>query len=363
MTAHSAKYPFAILAFFSTLFFEVAAQPVTLPRTPSPAATVSQKIGISTVTVDYSRPSVKGRKIWGALVPYGWNKQGFGNAKSAPWRAGANENTIITFSDNAIVEGHAVPAGSYGLFFVINEDNTGEVILSKDYKFWGSFFYEESRDQLREKIQIKESPMKETLTYEFANETKDSAELLLTWEKKTFPVKLSFNVDSIVMANAEAELQNAAGFTPQGYISAANYSLQNKTEYEKGLQWIDRALGMGKTFNAVNIKAGLLTALGKTSEADSLMAGSISTATEFELNNYGYQLLGNGDQKKAIEIFKLNTKKNPKSANAWDSLGEGYALSGDKKNAITSFKKSMTLNPIPAVRANSEKYLKELGAQ
>src|SRR5258705_1174796 len=105
------------------------AQNVTTPRTPSPAAVVSQTIGISTVTVKYSRPSVKGREIWGALVPYGWNVQGFGTGNSAPWRAGPNENTVIQFSHDAKVEGQPVPAGSYGLTFVINKDNTGEGIL------------------------------------------------------------------------------------------------------------------------------------------------------------------------------------------------------------------------------------------
>src|SRR5699024_7679881 len=108
----------------------------SLPRTPSPAATVSQTIGISTVTVNFSRPSVNGREVWGNIVPYGWNKQGFGNNNEAPWRAGANENTTITLSHNAEIEGHKVPAGTYGLFYVINKDNTGEVILSKDHRSW-----------------------------------------------------------------------------------------------------------------------------------------------------------------------------------------------------------------------------------
>src|SRR5277367_3338205 len=102
---------------------------ITAPRTPSPAATVSQTVGISTVKVKYSRPSVKGRDVWGALVPYGWNVQGFGAGNSAPWRAGANENTVIELSHAAKIEGQAVPAGTYGLFFVANSDNTGEVIL------------------------------------------------------------------------------------------------------------------------------------------------------------------------------------------------------------------------------------------
>ncbi len=123
-------------------------QGITTPRTPSPAAMVMQTIGISNVTIKYSRPSVKGREVWGALVPYGWNVQSFGTGNSAPWRAGANENTVIKFSHDAKVEGQPVPAGDYGLFYVINKDNTGEVILSKDSKSWGSYFYDPKQDQL-----------------------------------------------------------------------------------------------------------------------------------------------------------------------------------------------------------------------
>jgi hypothetical protein len=124
------------LVLITLISFTSTAQPITTPRTPSPAASVIQTIGISTVTVSYSRPSVKDREIWGKLVPYGWNVQGFGAGNSAPWRAGANENTTIKFSNEATVEGKLVPAGTYGLFFVINEDNTGELILSKDYQSW-----------------------------------------------------------------------------------------------------------------------------------------------------------------------------------------------------------------------------------
>src|SRR3954465_10122278 len=93
---------------------------ISTPRVPSPAATVTQTIGISTVTVKYSRPSVKNREIWGALVPYGYNVQAFGAGNQAPWRAGANENTVIELSHSATIEGQRIPAGSYGLFFVIN---------------------------------------------------------------------------------------------------------------------------------------------------------------------------------------------------------------------------------------------------
>lgn len=337
-------------------------QAVTTPRTPSPASSVSQTIGISTVKVDYSRPSVKGREVWGMLVPYGWNVQGFGNGNEAPWRAGANENTTITLSHAAKIEGQAVPAGTYGLFFVINKDNTGEVILSKDYQSWGSFFYDKSRDQLRANIQIRTIPQTEMLTYDFMNMTKTSAELVLNWEKKQFPVKIEFAVDDIVMANAAAELKGQAGFTPQGFNSAANYALQNKVNLEQALKWIDQSIAQNKTFAAMTTKAGILKEMGKNAEGDKIMEEAVTGATENELNLYGYQLLGEGKHDKAIAMFILNTQRHPKSANAWDSLGEAYATKGDKKNAIINFKKSLSLNPPAAVKANSEKFLKQLGA-
>jgi hypothetical protein len=337
-------------------------QQITQPRTPSPAATVSQTIGISTVSVNYSRPSVNGREIWGALVPYGWNKQGFGTNNEAPWRAGANENTVITFSHDALIEGKKVPAGSYGLFFVINKDNTGEVILSKDNRSWGSFWYNPTHDALRAPIQLRTIPLTERLTYEFDSLTKTSGELVLNWEKKQFPVKIEFAVDDIVMANATEELKGPVGFTWQGYTSAAQYALQNKVHTDEAMKWIDQAIAQNKNFNTLRVKSGLLQETGKTTEADQLMKEAIGMANEAELNTYGYQLLGNGQHDKAIEIFILNTQRFPKSANTWDSLGEAYAIKGDKKNAIANFKKSLSMNPPENVRANSEKYLKQLGA-
>ncbi|WP_276502308.1 DUF2911 domain-containing protein [Terrimonas pollutisoli] len=340
----------------------LSSQGITTPRTPSPAATVTQTIGISTVTINYSRPSVKGRQVWGNLVPYGWNVQPFGAANEAPWRAGANENTTIQFSHDAKMEGQDVPAGLYGLFFVINRDNTGEVILSKDNRSWGSFWYDPKHDQLRAKIQLRDIAPTEMLTYDFSNLTKNSAELNLNWEKKQFPVKIEFDVDKIVMSNAAEELKGPIGFNWQGYSSAANYALQNKINYDQAMKWIDQAITQNSNFTTLSIKSNLLKETGKTEEAAKMMANAIAIATENELNLYGYQLLNEGAHDKAIEIFKLNTQRHPKSANVWDSLGEGYAIKGDKKNAIVNFKKSLSLNPPANVKANSEKYLKQLGA-
>jgi len=353
---------FAILQFAVLASFSALAQ-VTTPRTPSPGAKVSQTIGISTVTVKYSRPAVKDREVWGKLVPYGWNVQAFGAGNSAPWRAGANENTTIEFSHPAKIAGQSVPAGIYGLFFVINADDSGEVILSKDYRSWGSFFYNASQDQLRSKITVRSIPNTELLTYDFINLTKNSGELVLNWEKKQFPVVIEFAVDEIVMANATEELKSTTGFTPFGFSSAANYALQNNINLEQGLTWIDRALQQNQTFAFKNIKSGILKKLGKTTEADQIMTEAVASGNEAEINTYGYQLLNQGQHDKAIEVLTLNTQRYPKSANAFDSLGEAYAIKGDKANAIKNFKKSLSMNPPAATRANSEKYMQQLDAK
>jgi hypothetical protein len=312
--------------------------------------------------VRYSRPSVKGREIWGKLVPYGWNVDGFGAGNKAPWRAGANENTVLQLSHPCTVQGHPVPAGDYGLFFVINADNTGEVVLSKDSKSWGSFWYDPKNDEMREKIAVRDGPPTEMLTYSFDAIAHNSTELVLSWEKKQFPVKIEFDVDNIVMTNAAEQLRGPVGFTWQGYASAANYALQNKTNLEQGEKWAETAVRTNSSFPTLSLQAGLLKALGKTEEGDKLMQQATATASEVELNNYGYQLINQQQMDKAIAIFVLNTQRHPKSPNVWDSLGEGYALQGDKKNAIINFKKSLSLNPPANVKANSEKYLHQLGA-
>jgi|HubBroStandDraft_2_1064218.scaffolds.fasta_scaffold43684_1 tetratricopeptide (TPR) repeat protein len=359
------RYGGTLLLVFST--FLATAQNnlnLSLPRVPSPAGSVSQTIGISTVSVKYSRPSVKAREVWGALVPYGWNVQGFGLGNTAPWRAGANENTVLHLSHPATIEGHQVPAGDYGLFFVVNKDNTGEVILSNEYRSWGSFFYDPKFDQMRANINLKPAPFTELLTYDFSNVTKNSAELDLSWEKLQFPVRIEFDVDKIVMENANQELKSTAGFNWQGYSNAANYALANKLtdDYGQALKWADQAIAINSNFTDLTVKSDLLKQMGKTAEADLIRKDAITVGTEVELNAYGYQLLNDKEQDKAIEVFILNTQRHPTSANTFDSLGEAYALKGDKKNAITNFKKSLALNPPAATKANSEKYLKQLGA-
>lgn len=339
-------------------------QTVSLPRI-SQQATVSQMIGISTVMVKYSRPSVKHRMIWGDLVPYGWNIQkGLGLENPAPWRAGADENTTITFSHQVKVEGIDIPAGTYGLFFIINEGNTGEVILSKNSTSWGSFFYDPGEDQLRANIKLREIQFTEMLTFEFINISNNAGELVLNWEKKQFPIKINFDVNEIVMANAKSELKGQMGFATSGYISAAYYSYQNNIDRDQGIMWIDKALEAEPTnYQAVWVKARFLIRDGKAEEAEMLIKSALEKSSETEMEGFGNMLLNLGITDRAIKVFLLYSERYPKSAISWYCLGEGYFNKGKKNDAIVVFRKSLSLNPTNDIKLKIENRLKTLLTQ
>ena len=335
------------------------AQNITTPRVPSPAAKVSQTIGISEITIKYSRPAVREREVWGNLAHYGYVDQGFGPAKAAPWRAGANENTIVTFSHDASVEGKSIPAGSYGFFIGLHQDGSADVIFSKNHSSWGSYFYDKNEDQLRVKVNAEDIEHTERLTYDFVDIDKNSARVVLDWEKKRFPFKVEFDVDEIVLTNAKNELRSVAGFGWQGYTTAANYCLQNNTHLDEALVWIDQAIANTRNFNTVFVKAQLLEQMGK--ESDAMYSEAAEMASKAQLNFMGYNMMGKGKNDLALKFFKLNNQKHPDDPNTFDSLGEYYKTVGENKLAIKALKKSLSMDPPANIKANSIKLLKELG--
>jgi hypothetical protein len=260
------KFTFCLFISFAIIGNELEAQNITTPRAPSPKAEVNQTIGISKVTINYSRPSVKGREVWGALAHFGYVDQGFGPAKAAPWRAGANENTTITFSDDASIEGKDIPAGTYGFFVGIHEDGTADIIFSKNSSSWGSYFYAQEEDELRVKINTAEIEHTERLTFDFIDITDKSTTMVLDWEKKRFPVNVEFDVHDIVLANARDELRSVTGFGWQGYTSAARYCVQNNINHDDALVWIDKAIANNRNFNTVFVKAQLMEQMGNDNE-------------------------------------------------------------------------------------------------
>ncbi len=349
------------LVFFAQTAF---AQAVSTPQA-SPKAAVKQMIGLTEVKIVYHRPQVKNRKIWGELVAYN-------DGKPFPWRAGANDNTTISFSEEVKVEGKTIAAGTYGLH-MIPAENEVTIIFSSNSSSWGSFSYNPSEDVLRVKVKPQSCEHHELLTYDFVGYDPQKGEGIcaLSWADRRIPFRISVpDLQKQVLASFSNQLRNTNGFTWQGWNSAAQYCLANNVDLEQGLKWADRSIagGFGSQANFTNLstKAQILTQLKRAEEAEKVMEQAMAVATNAEMNAFGYQLLQGGNHDKAIEIFKLNCENNPNDPNVWDSLGEGYTTrmaDGDKKAAIKAFKKSLSMNPPANVKANSEKHLKSLGVK
>jgi len=327
-------------------------------------ATVSQRVGITDITISYSRPSVNGREIWGKLVPYGMNNLGFGTAKESPWRAGADENTTISFTDDVTVEGQPLSAGTYGLHMVVNENDTATIIFSNNSTAWGSFFYEPSEDALRVDVKTNATPFTEQLTYDFINVDATSATAVLNWEKKQIPFKIGVDVTNIVLADIREKLQNQPGFQRQTWEQAANFALNNGGDLNEAMGWIDNAIAgqfySQKTFANLQIKSQILDKMGKTNEALALMDEALPLATIFEVHQYGRTLIAQGKKEKALEVFKMNAEKNK---NTWPvdyGLARGYSALGDYNKALKHLKIAHTRVPDAANKAALEANLAKL---
>lgn len=351
----------ALIAFILLSTFSIQAQ-LNTPR-GSQKATVSQTVGISQIEITYSRPSVNDREIWGKLVPYGLNNLGFGTSTAAPWRAGANENTTISFSHDMKVEGKPVSAGTYGLHLIVNEGDTATLILSNNSTSWGSFTYDEAEDALRADIKTNSIPHTEMLTFGFPEVTSTTATAALMWEKKAFPFTIEVPVNEIVMTDIRNTLRDQAGFNRQNWEQAANFALNNDADLNEAMKWIDNAIAgqffSQKTFTNLQIKAGILNKMGKTQEALALMDDNLDTGTIFEVHQYGRALIANGMKEKALEIFEYNANNNKGQWPVHYGLARAYSAKGDYKTALKHLEKAHANAPNPAskgrVAANIEK--------
>ena len=336
---------------------------LNLPR-GSQMATVSQRIGITDIYIEYSRPSVNNREIWGKLVPYGMNNFGFGTAKESPWRAGANENTIIKFTNDVKIEGKEIKAGKYGFHIVVNADNTATLIFNKNHTAWGSFFYEPSDDVLQVSIQTKTIPHKEQLSFEFNEVTANSAVASLSWEKKQFPFKIEVNVTDVVLTDIRKKLENQPGFNRQTWEQAANFALNNGGDLEEALKWINGTISgtfySQQTFNNTSIKAGILMRMGKRDEALAAMDSYMPKASIFEVHQYGRQLITQGLKDKALDVFKMNAKKNKDTWPVHYGLARGYSAKGEYKTALKHLKKALANAPNAASKGRVEANIAKL---
>jgi hypothetical protein len=327
----------ATAAFFLTFCF--AALPamaqsavLDLPR-DSQHAKLIQRVGITDITINYHRPLVKSRKIWGGLVPYG-----------QVWRAGANENTTITFTDPVTIEGKALPKGVYGLH-MIPAENEWTVIFSKTSTAWGSFTYNQADDALRVTVKPQAAEMKEALAYEVDGVTPDSAVVTLRWEKVAVPFKVGVNTHEIVAASLHNQLVGLSQYTWEGWDDAANYFLAEKYNLDEAVKYEDRSIGVEERFDNLMTKARLLDSLNKKDEATAARNKALGMANVVQLHSYGRQLQIEGKQDQAFDVFRVNMKKNPTHWTAHNEAARMAVAKGDYDTAVKEMKLASAAAP------------------
>ncbi len=361
--------PILFIPLLLTGFLNVLAQGqlTTTPGGGNKKASVSEQIGLTTVTINYDRPGVKGRegKIWGTTIAHnGFQDLGFGTSKSAPWRAGANENTTIRFSHDVAVEGKSLPAGVYGLFMALGDQET-TVIFSKNATSWGSYYYDPKEDALR--VTVKNQTLDksvERLMYEFMNQTDSSAVIALKWEKRMIPFTVAADVYGQQLASFRKELRTSPGFSWQSFVQAANYCLEHKRDLDQALIWADQGISAPfigeKNFQTMSTKASILTALNKPTEATALMKEALPMGNLNELHQYGRALLAQKRYQEAYEAFKLNYDKNPNQFTTNVGLGRALSGIGKHKEALPYMKAALAQSPSGQNKTNVENMIKML---
>jgi len=307
---------------------------MTLPRV-SQHARVSQRIGITDITIDYSRPLVKGRKVFGTLEPYG-----------KVWRAGANENSTIEFSDNVTVEGQALPKGVYGLHMIPGETSWA-VIFSKNSTSWGSFSYDQAEDALRVTVKPRTIENVDALTYDFADPAATSVVVTMEWEKVAVPFKVEVNTPEVVQASLRNQLRARPQYEWQSWDEAATFLLDNKLSPEDALRYADRSIQLEDRFENEMLKSRALTALGKKDEALAARDKALSIGTQEQVQAYARGLQRQGKKEEALELFRINIKKNPNSWIAHNELARIAVAQGDYDTAVKEMKLAVSVAPEP----------------
>ncbi len=248
---------------------------VETPR-PSPMASLSQDIGFGKVEIEYSRPGVKGRVIFGRLVPFG-----------ELWRTGANTSTKILFTMDMTLNGHAVPAGDYALFTIPGKEEW-TIIIHKDTSFGGTGGYDKANDLLR--FSAKTGNTKdsvESFTIEFSDVTSDSANLNLVWERTRVPIHLEADIDTRIMSQIDKFSKNPEAVLFGSYMRAANYYMEKGKNLSQALEWVDKALEINpESFVVLHFKASILAEMGDS--AGAIEAAEKSLAISSEINATGW---------------------------------------------------------------------------
>jgi hypothetical protein len=307
---------------------------LTLPDA-SPRASVGQRVGLTDITIDYHRPAVGKRKIWGALVPY-----------DEPWRAGANENTTISFSSPVTVGGKQIAAGTYGLH-MIPTAKTWTVALSTTSTAWGSFSYDPKEDAVRFTVTPTTAEHEESLEYRFVNPTETSVTVVLHWEKLQISFPVTVDTKAVTLASLKGQLRGLQKFFWQPWNNAATWCIKENCGADQALAWADESIKVQPSFANLTTKAKLIEKKDPAG-AQKLRADAMKIAQEGDVNVLAYQLLADKRYPEALDLFQKNVKDHPDSWNVYDSLGEALATTGDKKGAIANYEKALAMTQDPA---------------
>jgi hypothetical protein len=338
-----------LLILFAIAFSTSFAQIMPVSREPyggNKRAWIGENLGIVKIDISYNRPGVKGRegKIYGTGVAhYGFVDLGHGTTNAAPWRAGANENTTISFSHPVKIEGKDLPAGKYGFFIALGETES-KLIFSKNNSSWGSFYYDETQDALR--VSVKHQNLAESvewLKYDLSDETENSVTISMSWEKRRFAFKVEADTKALQME----EFRNSFKTTRIYYdiLVGVYWCVENNYELEQALAWADRAVSMRvmgeKNFRTLQAKSMVLNKMGRTDEAKTIMLEAIPMGTPIEVHSYGRQLLNQKMTQDAFKIFKMNYDKHPENYYTHVGLGRAYSAMGEYKKALALMKSAI----------------------
>jgi len=301
--------------------------------TISQRAIGTQRIGLTDITVNYCRPLVGGREIWGKAVPYG-----------SVWRSGANENSTITFTDDVSVEGHALPAGTYGLHTIPTAEQW-TIIFSKNSTSWGSFSYDEKEDALRVTVKPHAAEFVEALEYSFDDPKPDSVAVTLRWEKVAVPFRVSADVNAIVLRSIQNQLRNTGGFTWAGYDEAANWLIDANQNLEQAMKWEEQSIQIEERFENLLGKSMILEEQGKKQEAATTKAKALESASGLQLHSYGRGLQLQKKQEEGFAVFRINVKKHPNEWYAHGELARMASAKGDFDTAGKEMKAALTTAP------------------
>jgi tetratricopeptide (TPR) repeat protein len=320
---------------------------LNLPR-QSQHALLTQRVGVTDITINYHRPLANGRAIWGKLVPYG-----------QVWRAGANENTIITFSDPVTIEGQALDKGTYGLHMIPGE-NEWTVIFSKNATSWGSFSYKQEEDALRVTVKPQVAELHDALAYDFDELKPDSAVVTLRWDKVAVPFKVAVKVNDIVTASIHRQLYGLNQYYWEGWDDAAQYFLANKIHLDEALKYEDQSIQNEERFDNLLGKSKILDAMGRNDDAVAAHNKAMEKANAVQLYSYGRQLQGEKKQDEAFAIFRTSAKKYPDYWLTHVGLARVYSGEGQYDQAIKEMQAALLGVPDEANKSRIVNYVKRL---